>query len=415
MKRMFGVLLVIIVLYALIPIALSQSIRAQGVPLGWSEPQQVTDWIGHPDIAADNSGNLFVVSDCDGGTPPEVGQYFYFITKPAGGAWSIPQAIIDSAEDAHIAVDGNGIVHVVWQGTVDGVTNILYSARGTDGLWSSPLQISTGFGSKWSPAIAVDGENTVHVVWVWQTGTQIFYTYKPDGEDWTTPVSIYSITHDCEHPDIAADDEGNLIVVWLETELEPYALRYTAKNVGEPWSEPLTLEASYPVITGSPTVITNPEGNIHVVWAGYYSKMAMGGAWSAPVGIGEDLRAAPWDIAIDCEGVIHVVGLRDAVLYETHSSDGLEWSPAVRIGPEDGTWSSDKSLSMATDGAGNLHMVWWRIADYGIWYMSYGCAISPPPAVPTMTLWGGIAMAAILGLLVVYMVRRRQTALGRWG
>ena len=33
-----------------------------------------------------------------------------------------------------------------------------------------------------------------------------------------------------------------------------------------------------------------------------------------------------------------------------------------------------------------------------------------PLMVPTMTLWGGIAMAAILGLLVVYTVRRKQTA-----
>jgi hypothetical protein len=33
-----------------------------------------------------------------------------------------------------------------------------------------------------------------------------------------------------------------------------------------------------------------------------------------------------------------------------------------------------------------------------------------PPVVPDMTLWGGIAMTVALGMLVVYMVRRRQTA-----
>jgi len=36
--------------------------------------------------------------------------------------------------------------------------------------------------------------------------------------------------------------------------------------------------------------------------------------------------------------------------------------------------------------------------------------ITTPMMVPTMTLWGGIAMTVVLGLLVVYMVRRRQTA-----
>ncbi|MBA7470565.1 hypothetical protein ES707_05852 [subsurface metagenome] len=34
----------------------------------------------------------------------------------------------------------------------------------------------------------------------------------------------------------------------------------------------------------------------------------------------------------------------------------------------------------------------------------------PPPKVPGVTLWGGIAMAGFLGLLMVYMIRRRQTA-----
>ena len=34
------------------------------------------------------------------------------------------------------------------------------------------------------------------------------------------------------------------------------------------------------------------------------------------------------------------------------------------------------------------------------------------PKVPSISLWSSIAMAAVLGLLVVYMVRRRQTAVG---
>lgn len=36
--------------------------------------------------------------------------------------------------------------------------------------------------------------------------------------------------------------------------------------------------------------------------------------------------------------------------------------------------------------------------------------VTAMPAVPTMTLWGGLAMIVVLGLLVVYMVRRRQMA-----
>lgn len=41
----------------------------------------------------------------------------------------------------------------------------------------------------------------------------------------------------------------------------------------------------------------------------------------------------------------------------------------------------------------------------------YECELTVTvPQVPTMTLWGGVAMTVVLGLLVVYMVRRRHTA-----
>lgn len=40
---------------------------------------------------------------------------------------------------------------------------------------------------------------------------------------------------------------------------------------------------------------------------------------------------------------------------------------------------------------------------------TWSSAIAPPPAaVPGVTISGGIAMAVVLSLLVVYMVRRRQ-------
>ena len=45
-------------------------------------------------------------------------------------------------------------------------------------------------------------------------------------------------------------------------------------------------------------------------------------------------------------------------------------------------------------------------SDTDLAFRTYGTYCTP---MPTMTIWGGIAMAAVLGLLVVYMVRRRQT------
>jgi len=43
-------------------------------------------------------------------------------------------------------------------------------------------------------------------------------------------------------------------------------------------------------------------------------------------------------------------------------------------------------------------------------WMIRATGYSPPTAVPTMTLWGAVAAVSLLGLLVIYMVNRRQIA-----
>ena len=37
----------------------------------------------------------------------------------------------------------------------------------------------------------------------------------------------------------------------------------------------------------------------------------------------------------------------------------------------------------------------------------------PPPVVPTVSQWSVIVMAAVLGLLLVYMLRRRQAVVSK--
>ena len=79
-------------------------------------------------------------------------------------------------------------------------------------------------------------------------------------------------------------------------------------------------------------------------------------------------------------------------------------SPAIDAGDNSGAPATDqRGVTRPIDGDGdNIATV-----DMG----AYEYAPSAPHMVPSMSLWGGLAMVAILGLLMVYMVRRRQTAL----
>ncbi|MEA1895631.1 MAG: S-layer protein domain-containing protein [Euryarchaeota archaeon] len=358
-------------------------ISVMSVPSGWSLPEKLTDWIGHPDVAADDSGNVFVVSECEGGPPPEVG--IYFIMKPAGGTWSTPELIYTgSAEDACIAVDSTGTAHVVWQGLYDGAGIIYYSARDSDGIWSSPVQISTGFGSDWSPAIAIGGGNTIHVVWHWQAGAGILYTWKQDGGDWTVPINLTPDASEAGQPDIAANEEGLVGVIWSEDE----HIQYACKNVSnsDSWSEPVTISIDVPgyPIKGSPDIVAGSDSTMHAAWAQngvFYSKKTTSGVWLEPVllpkvwlwGVGSP------NVAIDSTGHVHVtwIGFGHSIkIVHAWSWQGSEWS-SVRLFPAAGM--SDASVSMAADNEGTSHLAWQQtgIQNYGIRYTSFG---QLPPA-----------------------------------
>jgi len=124
-----------------------------------------------------------------------------------------------------IAVDSQDRIHVVWSGKTDGYpyTQIWYAYY--DGAWHTPVRISTytGMGNygQYSPSIAVDLQDRVHIVWYGKSTDypsyyQIWYAYY-DGA-WHTPVRISTYTgmenYDQSYPSIAVDLQDRVHVVW---------------------------------------------------------------------------------------------------------------------------------------------------------------------------------------------------------
>ncbi len=277
--------------------------------------------------------------------------------------------------DPAIAIDNNGVIHIVWTDT----TMAEWSAGGTD--WEILYANYTAAG--WSNATCIS-------------------------DDYTGWNNDYS-----QDPDIAIDQDGNIHVVWREdtdgtwgTDQEIMYVNYTAAG----WSNATCISEYYESKlnigdSANPSIAIDNIGNLHVVWNDdtdgqwgtdidimYTNYTATG--WSNATVISDDftdwntgLSASP-DIAIDNNGVIHV-GWTDVtpgpwgsdyeIMYTNYTATG--WSNATVISDLYG-WNDGQSegCQIAIDNNNYLHVVWndetdgeWG-TDQEIMYVNYTAA-----------------------------------------
>jgi len=156
-----------------------------------------------------------------------------------GGPTNLSNSDSDSTYPA-VAVESNSRVHVVWsEDSQDSACDIVYTYW--DGqTWAEPTPVTTTTGLSWAPQVTVDLTGTVHVVWTESVGDarRILYSRLEEGTEWSTPVILSGDLTDSYFPDIVADDEGHLHVVWEDNPPQsPYAICYVTGN-GVEWSEP---------------------------------------------------------------------------------------------------------------------------------------------------------------------------------
>lgn len=201
------------------------------------------------------------------------------------------------------------------------------------GGWSQPVIISALPGFSWFPDLAIDVFGTVHIVWcqtipLEEGGLQEGVSYvSGDGETWTEPNDVVSPSADIVRNGIAADRSGKVYLIYGGSVYDRlFALYYTAAPAGEAWSagaweEPHLLNQGS---TYMGDIAIDSDGVIHVVYDDivsytseedqaladiYYRRSADGGrTWSAPInlGYGPELGSARSSIKIDSSDVIHV-------------------------------------------------------------------------------------------------------------
>ena len=146
--------------------------------------------------------------------------------------------------------DNEGIVHLVWRDTTDNSEGDLYytNYNASSDTWITPIvRITTEAKiiSESPPAIVVDENNTLHMIWSDnRTGDQeLYYAYLEEGGSWSAEVKITNLAYKPLNPVIAYNNMSkNLEVLFRdkETTTNLWYITGKAKSSGI-WSSPIDL------------------------------------------------------------------------------------------------------------------------------------------------------------------------------
>ena len=280
--------------------------------------------------------------------------------------------------------------------------------------------ISDGFGSiywndgsSYNPAVAVDSDNTVHVVWhdwtdgIWGTDTEIMYA------NYTTATGLSNATvisdgfggvywnNDDSYSSAVAVDSSNVVhVVWYDwtdgiwgTDIE---IMYVNYNIAVGWSNVTVISDGYGGVywnnddSFNPAIIVDNTDTVHVVWHDYtngvwgtdieimYANYTIATGWSNATVISDGFGGVYWNtgnsfdarFAIDGDNAVHVVwedstdGIwgTDYEIMHTKFTTATGWLNATVISDGFGGiyWNDGDSLDAAItiNTTNGIHVVW---------------------------------------------------------
>jgi hypothetical protein len=192
-----------------------------------------------------------------------------------------------------VAIDQNDTIHVVWYDDTPGNSEIYYKKSTNGGVtWSANQRLTWTAGYSADPAIAIDSSGSIHIVWCDNTpgNNEIYYKRSTNGgTTWSAAKRLGATTGQSYYPAIAGDSTNGISVVWDDDtpgNKEIYCRK--SPDGGTSWNavQRLTWTSGK---SDMPSIAIDPSDAVHVVWedsttgtAGiYYKKSAAGGAsWS---------------------------------------------------------------------------------------------------------------------------------------
>ena len=240
----------------------------------------------------------------------------------------------DSATSNHpdIAIDSNNTLHVVYEDHRTGSWEIWYKCSKEGGkIWSTDRNLFDFPGTDATASIAAHN-TTIHVVWRHLIGdaSDIWYIKSEDsGESWGEPVQLTDADQASLTPKIAVY-ENTLHVAWFDRRDGDYEIYYKkSSDGGDTWGEDvrLTNSTGFPRI---PSIAVDSIGGVHIIW--------------------EDKQSGGYDI-----------------YYIKSMDQGISWSNVTRLTYGEAQGDADLSplSDICVDIQGRIHIVWGDIRSEG--------------------------------------------------
>ncbi len=255
-----------------------------------------------------------------------------FFSICSGQSWTPPVNVsnMESSSFPDIAIDGNGIIHIVWIAIFENnVRKVMYSYSNDDGeTWSIPFDVSQNSEKAlWSANIVIGSDGKLYVSYDYDIGNYyetLVHMKIFDGMDWS-PTIVVSEGMPHSHSNILVKDfEDRVYVFWFYG--YSFCYRYLEghewSDVIFPYEEQHTIESA----------VSDSDNNIHC--AGHYTywgKTVPGvrityfkynkssDVWSDMSIINEDDVNIGVDIDLDNNFLPHILWNKDF----THSSPGI--------------------------------------------------------------------------------------------
>lgn len=247
---------------------------------GWSEPVSVIRLRGLAQqlrVALDRGGNL--LATWRGKNPGQI----LFSRSSAQGAFSVAEwseAIVLPSPSgpciSPVIITGEeNEVFVAYAIPANEGRGIYFNHSLDNGrTWSDPVLVFDGQNASWEmvdqPVLARTTDGRLHALWLHQSlmskdlGLGIGYAYSDDqGATWNTADT--SIEGDVRWAGMIASTQGRLFRVWHEVSQGLVVINsQVSTDSGDSWQAEVPIATSAE-ITGTPRLITDPSGNVHLL------------------------------------------------------------------------------------------------------------------------------------------------------